>query len=338
VSMAARVVVTWIAFDPQDPATGGRLRDAGLEVVLAPKHGARSPERLAALVADAVAAIVSTDPFDRSVFSAARRLRVVARVGVGTDSIDIPAATEAGVLVTTTPSANCETAADHTLALILAALRRIVEHDASVRRGAWLRAGTMTPWDLHGSTVGLVGFGQIGRAVARRLHGFGTRVVVTDPALRGAAGDGVEVLELGALLDCADVVSLHLPLLEDTRGMIGAAQLAAMRPGAVLVNTSRGALVDERALVAALRAGEIRGAALDVFAEEPDLPPALRGLPNVVLTPHVSGLSERSIARMTRAATDSVLRVLAGEHGGDGLVNPEAFAHARHAPAVAGAP
>ena len=339
---APRVVVTWTDYDLDDPATGGRLREAGYEVVLAPKVGARTAAQVARLVRDADAAIVSTDPFDRPVFAAARRLRVIARVGVGTDSIDLAAATAAGVVVTTTPGANRETAADHAVAMILAATRRIVEHDAAVRRGEWRRTGAAAPWDLHDATVGIVGYGAIGRAVARRLAGFGTRLLIADPALAaghdgrggapaagGAAGAGgpvrFGVVELDELLARADVVSLPLPLLAGTRGIIGAGALRAMRPGALLVNTSRGALVDEAALLDALRAGRIRGAALDVFADEPHVPAALRALPNVVLTPHVGGLSVRSIARMTRRATADVLAVLAGDRP-DSVVNPEALA------------
>jgi phosphoglycerate dehydrogenase-like enzyme len=328
--------VTWIGFDPDDPETGGRLRAAGLEVCLAPKVGARGQRELAGLVRDAVAAIVSTDPFERQVFAAAPRLRVIARVGVGTDSIDLAAATEAGVVVTTTQGANRETAADHALAMILAAVRRIVELDASVRRGEWLRAGSMTPWDLHGTTVGLVGFGGIGRAVARRLEGFGTRVLVSDPALdRAQRPTGFEVVDLATLLARADVVSLHLPLLETTRGIIGPAELAAMPAQAVLVNTSRGGLIDEKALIEALAAGRLRAAALDVFADEPAVPPGLRSLPNVVLTPHVGGLSEGSIGRMTRHATDCVMKVLAGAPAHDSVVNPVALGHPRQAARLA---
>jgi phosphoglycerate dehydrogenase-like enzyme len=216
--------------------------------------------------------------------------------------------------------------------MILAAVRRIVEHDASVRRGEWLRAGAMTPWDLHGTTVGLVGFGGIGRAVARRLEGFGTRVLVTDPALDPAERPaGLEVVDLRTLLARADVVSLHLPLLDSTRGIIGVAELAAMPPRALLVNTSRGGLIDEAALVAALASGRLRGAALDVFADEPAVPVGLRSLPNVVLTPHVGGLSERSIGRMTRDATDCVMKVLAGAPARDSVVNPIALDHPRQA-------
>jgi phosphoglycerate dehydrogenase-like enzyme len=331
-----KVLVTWIDFDPDDPDTGGRLRSAGLEVRLAPKLGARDHQELAQLVRGAVAAIVSTDPFERAVFAAAPLLRVIARVGVGTDSIDIGAATEAGVVVTTTPGANRETAADHAVAMILAAVRRIVEHDASVRRGEWLRAGGMTPWDLHGTTVGLIGFGDIGRAVAKRLVGFGTRMLIADPAhTADTVGDGYRVVPLDKLLAEADVVSLHLPLLGSTRSIIGARELAAMRPDALLVNTARGGLVDEVALVDALDAGRIRGAALDVFTDEPDVPTRLRDRPNVVLTPHVGGLSERSIIRMTRAATDSVLSVLAGTAPPHSVMNPAALDHPRHRAAAA---
>jgi phosphoglycerate dehydrogenase-like enzyme len=325
---AGTVLVTWIDFDPEDSETGGRLRAAGLDLKLAPKHGTRSPAELAELAQHAVAAIVSTDPFERSVLARASELRVIARVGVGTDSIDLAAATAAGVVVTTTPGANRETTADHAVALILAAVRRIVEHDAAVRRGEWRRTGAMTPWDLHGTTVGLVGYGAIGQAVARRLEGFGTRLLIVDPApSEGAVG--VEVAELDQLLDQADVVSLHVPLLDSTRGIIGAAELESMRSNAVLVNTSRGGLVDEDALVDALAAGRIRGAALDVFDDEPDVPAVLRSLPNVVLTPHVGGLSDRSIRRMTRDATGSVLDVLAGSPLPSSVVNPAAFDHPR---------
>jgi phosphoglycerate dehydrogenase-like enzyme len=317
---APTVLVTWIDFDPDGRLTGARLRAAGLEIRLAPKTGARTPGEMAALAADAVAAIVSTDPFDREVFNASPGLRAIARVGVGTDSIDLDAATDAGVVVTTTPGANRETTADHALALILAALRRLVEHDASVRRGEWSRGGDLTPWELHGTTVGIVGYGEIGRAVARRLRGFDVELLVCDPAAR-AAGD-VETVPLRELLCRSDVVSLHVPLTSATAGLIGAPELALMRRSAVLVNASRGGLLDEAALAEALGAGRLRGAALDVFADEPEVPRALADLRNVVLTPHVGGLSERSIASMTERATSHVLDALDGTPDVSAVANP----------------
>ena len=319
-------LVTWVGFDPDDQRTGRRLREAGLDLRLAPKRGSRTSQELAALLDGVVAAVVSTDPFDRPALEGARDLRVVARVGVGTDSIDLEAATRAGVVVTVTPGANQETAADHTLALILGALRRLVEHDGSVRRGEWRRGGDLTGWDLHDTTVGLIGYGGIGRAVARRLRAFEAHVLVADPALDAAPDPGVELTTLPALLRRADVVSLHLPLTEASAGLIDAAALAAMRPGAVLVNTSRGGIVDEPALVDALRSRRLRGAALDVFAEEPAVPAELLAMPNVLLTPHVGGLSVRSIERMTAQATESVLQVLGGAADPGSVANPAVLA------------
>ncbi len=322
-----QVLATWLGFDPEDPETGGRLRAAGLQVRLAPKLGARTCEQVRGLVGDAVAAIVSTDPFDRSVFEGAPRLAIIARVGVGVDSIDVEAATAAGVVVTTTPGANSETTADHTLALLLAAVRRIVEHDASVRRGEWNRAGELTAWDLRGTTVGVVGFGEIGQAVARRLQGFGVELLVCDPAVE--APNPYEQTDLDELLGRADIVTLHLPLLEETRGIIGPTQLALMRPDAIIVNASRGGLIDEAGLIEALRDGRLRAAALDVFEDEPPLPSQLLELPNVVLTPHIGGLSVRSIQQMTRQATSSVLQVLRGSPQREVIVNPAALEHPR---------
>ncbi|MBI3979536.1 MAG: phosphoglycerate dehydrogenase [Chloroflexi bacterium] len=326
----APVLVTWPGFDPDDPDTGGLLRRAGLVARLAPKLGARTPAEVCRLVSDAVGAIVSSDPFDRSVFAAAPQLRVIARVGVGTDTVDLQAATEAGVAVTTTPGVSEETVADHALAMMLAAIRRIVEHDASVRAGEWSRAGPLTPWDLHGRTVGLVGFGRIGRAVARRLRGFDTHILVRDPVITGSdgLGDGLEVVDLDELLRRADIISLHVPLLPTTRGLIGRHEIARMRSGAIVVNTSRGGVVDEVGLAESLASGRLRAAALDVFEDEPPRSSPLLKLPNVILTPHVAGLSVESMRAMVHSATQSVVDVLAGR-ATRFAVNPAAFNHHR---------
>jgi phosphoglycerate dehydrogenase-like enzyme len=304
------VLVTWPSFDPDGADTGLLLRQAGLQVRLAPKLGNRTAREVHKLVGNAVAAIVSTDPFDRAVFDSAPRLRAVARVGVGIDSIDIDAATEAGVVVTTTPGANKQTVADHTLALMLAAVRRVIENDASVRRSEWDRAGELTPWDLHGRRVGIVGFGDIGQAVAERLRGFGADLLVSDPAVQSQ--DGFELLQLQDLLARADIVTLHLPLAEATKHLIGPGEIDRMGSHTILVNTSRGGLVEEHALTDALAAGRLRGAALDVFEDEPPPSQKLRQLHNVVLSPHIAGLSDASIAVMTQQATRSVLDALAG--------------------------
>lgn len=319
------VVVTWPDYDPDGEYLGGALRRAGLTPRLEAKRGARSATEMPDVLGGAVAAIVSTDPFDAAVLAASPRLRVIARVGVGVDSIDVDAATARGVAVTITPGANEATVADHTVALMLAALRRLCEHDGAVRDGRWNRTGRHTPWLLTGSTVGLVGFGQIGRTVARRLAGFDVRVLATDPIV--PREPGVEAVSLDALLAQSDVVSLHAPLLPTTRRLIGARELALMRADAVLVNTARGGVVDEQALVAALESGRLRAAALDVFEEEPPRASRLLALANVVLSPHNAGLSIPSIEEMTRRATSSVIDVVLGGVPAD-LANPQVLDHA----------
>lgn len=318
------VLITFPDYDTEHPDHGGALTAAGCVMRIAAKRGLRSPEELVELCADASGAIASTDPFTAEVLRDCPHLRVIARVGVGVDSIDLAAATELGVAVATTPGANEDTVADHAVAMILALLRRIPEHDAAVRRGEWNRTGPHTPLLLTGATVGLVGYGHIGRKVARRLSGFDVELLVSDPA----APDSLPTVTLDELLSRADIVSLHCPLVDSTRHLIDAAALRKMQPHAVLVNTSRGEVVDETALVQALTDGVIAGAALDVFETEPPHRSPLLSMPNVVVSPHVGGLSTRSVDEMTRISTRSVIDVLEGRvpHG---LVNPAALSAPR---------
>jgi phosphoglycerate dehydrogenase-like enzyme len=317
-----RVVVTWPNYSLDSGTPGSLLLDQGLEVVLEPKVGGRSKEEVAAIMAGASAAIVSTDPFPRSVLESLPSLRVIARVGVGLDSIDVAAATELGILVTVTPNANYRVVADHTLALTLALIRRLAENDAAVRDGRWDRAGGLTPRDLGGMTVGILGFGTIGQAVAERLAPFGFDILVHDP--QGVPpGSAFPQVDLDTLAARSDVLSIHVPLTPQTRGLVSEAFLARMPAGAFIINTSRGGVVDEDALVVALRSGRLAGAAIDVFASEPPLGSPLLELPQVILSPHIGGLSDASIAQMTRQATSSVLECLAGRLP-TGVVNPEA--------------
>ena len=318
-----RVLVTFPGFDVQSPQTGGRLAQAGVDFKLAPKLGARTPAEVAGLLPGCVGAIVSTDPFDSSVFAAAPHLRIVARVGVGYDAIDIDAASRAGVVVTTTPGANEETVADHTLALILAAVRRVADHDRNMRAGKWDRFGAMLSWELHGKVAGIVGAGAIGAKVIRRLQGFAVRVLFFDPVVDVCEG-AEKVEQLDDLLAAADVVSLHTPLLPATRGLIGAPEIALMGTEAILVNVARGGLVDETALAAALVSGGLRAAALDVFVDEPPADGSLLELPNLVLSPHIGGVGIGSIAAMLERAATSVLEVIQGTRPADAL-NPAAF-------------
>jgi phosphoglycerate dehydrogenase-like enzyme len=316
------VVVTYPGYDEADERTAGALRAAGLSVLFAPRTGERRPDEVAAFMREAAAGIVSTDPFDEGVLAACVQLRVLARVGVGVDAIDMDAATRAGVAVTTTPGLNTECVADHAVTLMLACLRRLVENDMAVRRGEWNRGGSLIGRDVARSTIGLVGLGRAGRAVARRLSGFGMRVLGYDPV--DGEVDGVERVSLDELLAAADVVTLHVPLSPQTVGLIGERELRLMRPGSFLVNTSRGPVVDEAALVASLRAGHLAGAGIDVFEQEPPRGSPLLEMPQVTLSPHVAGIGVDTQQAMLEMAVRSVLDVLAGRRP-DGLLNPQAL-------------
>ena len=312
------VLITFPDYDTEHSQHGGALTAAGYVMRMAPKRGLRSTAELLALSHDVSAAIVSTDPFTVEVLRDSPSLQVIARVGVGTDSIDVTAATDLGVAITTTPGANEETVADHAIALMLALLRRVPEQDAAVRRGEWNRTGPHTPLLLTGCTVGLIGYGHIGQLVARRLAGFDVELLVADPALAGSQSP--RVMELDELLASSDVVSLHVPLIPTTRHLIDARALRLMQPHAILVNTSRGGVIDESALIQALDDGVIAGAALDVFEVEPPHDSPLLAMPNVVVSPHVGGLSTKSVDVMISRATASVIDVLEGRVP-DGLVN-----------------
>jgi phosphoglycerate dehydrogenase-like enzyme len=319
--MSDVVLITYGGFTLDDPDSGGALRAAGYELRTRPRHSNRSTDELAELVGDAVAAIADADPFDATVMRRAPRLRVIARTGVGLDSVDLEAATEAGIAVTTTPNVNHETVADHALALILATVRRIVEQDAAVRAGGWRTFGEGGAWQLHGATVGIVGYGAIGRAVGRRLAGFGVELLAHDPVVDEA---DVPLLALDELLPRADIVTIHSPLTPDTRGLFDAKRIASMKLGAILVNTARGPIVDEDALAAALERGHLRAAGLDVFEVEPPRGRRILGAPGVTLSPHHAGISDVSNLAMSRMAVASVLGVL---NGGDTrrVVNPGAL-------------
>jgi phosphoglycerate dehydrogenase-like enzyme len=320
---ARAVVITYPAFDENDPLTAGALRAAGLEIRLEPRLRERSPEQVLRFMADATAGVISTDPFDRAVFAGCPWLRVLARVGVGVDTIDVDAATEAGVLITTTPGINTTSVADHTLALMLACIRRVVENDASIRSGEWSRGGRLTGIELTGATVGIIGLGAIGQAVAQRLAGFEVRILGYD--VSDVEPLGIVRAELDELLRAADVVTLHVPLLPSTRMLIGARELALMRSGAILVNASRGGIVDEEALLQALREKRLAGAGLDVFAREPPAGSALLELSQVVVSPHIAGISVSAQQAGLEAAVEAVVAALAGRRPG-GLINPEALA------------
>lgn len=324
--MSRTIVVTWphayigpgSALDP--------LERRGWGVVLEPKMGARSPAEVQRIMSGANAAIVSTDPFPADVLDALPDLRVISRMGVGVDSIDVPAATERGVLVTTTPGANHAVVAEHTLAMILALVRRLPQNDASMRAGNWDRAGLLTPRTLSAMTVGIVGMGRIGQSVAQMVAGFGAKVIYSDPFYQGQAIAGARQVELSELLRNADLISLHVPSTPQTKGLLDSAALENMKSEALIVNTGRGDAIVESALIQALEDGTVAGAALDVFENEPDVSQRLLELPNVLLTPHTAALSPESIHAMMSSAVSSVEHVLDGGVPAT-ATNPEAVGH-----------
>lgn len=283
-----------------------------------PGPGGPPPETLRAALRDAEGLLcLLTDRVDRALLEAAPRLRVVSSCSVGLDHVDVAAAAARGIAVGHTPGVLTETTADLAFALLLAAARHIPEADRFVREGAWTPARRWEPdlllgRDVHGATLGIVGLGAIGRAVARRAQGFGMRVVGWSRS--PGAVEGVERVELEALLRGSDFVSLHVALAPATRGLLGRRELGWMRPDAVLVNTARGGLVDEEALAEALREGRLAAAALDVFEEEP-LPPTspLRAAPNLVLAPHIGSASVATRTRMADLAVANLRAGLAGE-------------------------
>ena len=266
-------------------------------------------ERAAAV--DAIVCLL-TDRIDAAVLAAgAGRLKVVANVAVGYDNVDVAAAAEHGIVVCNTPGVLDETTADTAFLLILAAARRAGEAERDLRAGRWPGWGInqYLGTDVHGATLGVVGWGRIGRAVARRAAGFG--MTVLHHARRPTGADGF-VADLDDLLARADVVSLHVPLTAATRHLIDERRLALMKPTAVLVNTARGPVVDEAALAAALHANTIFAAGLDVYEREPDVHPGLLDAPRVVLLPHIGSASVQTRTAMARMAVGAVVDVLSG--------------------------
>lgn len=261
--------------------------DAELEVVDVSSEGR---EALEEAVRDAEGLIVrSGTQVDESLLDLAERLEVIGRAGVGVDNIDMRAATRRGVAVINAPGGNTSSTAELAFALLLAAARRVAEADRSVREGRWDRKA-LRGRQLRGNTLGVIGAGRIGTEVARRAHAFGMRILAHDPYLSAerAADERLERVELDELLERADFVTVHVPLTEQTRGMIGVAEIARMKPTAILINAARGGIVEERALAVALEQRKLGGAALDVYETEP-LPGEhpLRGTPNLVMTPHL---------------------------------------------------
>ena len=292
-----RVLIGSRSFGKTFPEHLERLRAAGCEVIPNQLGRAyREAELFDAL--DGVSCIVTgTDELTRAVIDRAGSLRVIAKHGVGVENIDVDAAQERGIVVLATPGAMSESVAELAFALMLTLARSIVPAHLETRAGGWR---LLPGHELRGKTLGLVGFGRIAQEVSVRAQAFGMTVVAHDPFgdVRLAAEQSVELLSLDAVLERADVISLHAALPAGGGPLIGSRELSLLRPSATLVNTARGALVDERALAEALSDGRLAGAALDVFVEEPPVGSPLLGLENVVLTPHLGGQTTEALHRM----------------------------------------
>jgi phosphoglycerate dehydrogenase-like enzyme len=301
------------------------LRQAGCQTVIPPKFGPLTASELAALLPEADAVLASLDEYSATLLgsSAAKSVKIIARWGVGFDAIDVPAATQQGIVVTYTPGLLDDAVADYTFALLLALARRVPEGHTAMREGGWKIA-----WgnDVAGKTLGIIGCGRIGMAVARRASGFAMRLLAYNRKPRPEAEKlGVTFVSFDELLAQSDFISIHVALTPQTRGMIGEAQFRKMKPGASLINTARGALVDETALVKALDENRIAGAALDVFTTEP-LPPdsPLRSTPHLLLSPHQASSSRETGECVSLAATKAIVDLMQGRQP-ENVLNPEVF-------------
>lgn len=286
-------------------------------------HGGPEPLNGQELVArtagcDAMVCLL-TDRISADFLSSCPDLKLVANVAVGVDNIDVQAATERGILVTNTPGVLDETTADLAFGLMLSCARRIAEADRFIRAGRWdsWQPELMLGTDVYGKTLGLIGFGRIGQAVGRRALGFGMTVLYARRALPPHAGEedtgsGLRHVALHELLRRSDFISIHCPLNRETHHLLGSRELSLLKPGAILVNTARGPIVDQSALIAALLAGRLKAAALDVFENEPCVPPELLEMDRVVLTPHIGSASIETRSAMARLAVDGLLSAFSG--------------------------
>jgi len=299
------------------------LRDAGFELVFPKRTFLLTEQELLDALPGVCGVIAGSEPYTPRVLAASPALRVIARAGVGYDAVNVPAATQRGVVVAIAPGTNQESVAEHTFALILALAKDVPNQHAAIRAGKWPRRPNLP---LRGRTLGIAGLGRIGKAVAERGKAFRMRLIAYEPYPDHAFADrvGVEFVSFERLLAESDVLSLHLPLTEQSRHLIDKKTLYQMKPRAFLVNTARGGLVCEADLVEALETGRIAGAGLDVFEEEPtqaDNP--LFRFENVVVTPHAAGVDLQSRDDMAVSAARTIVALSRGQWPAEAIVNPE---------------
>ena len=318
-----RVAVADSVFPNLNPATEV-LASIDATVELAP---AATPEAIMALAKDADAVLVTYAKFTAEMIAQLTKCRIISRFGIGVDNVDLDAATKAGIVVTKVPDYCLDEVSDHTMALLLAVVRKIPSSSARTHGGTWQMKAVVPIHRLRGSTIGLVGLGRIPQLVAPKAQAFGMSVVAYDPYAPADvfARLGLKSVTFAELLKVSDYVSIHSPLTPETKNLFSTDAFQQMKKGAYLVNTARGPIVDEAALAAALDAGEIAGAALDVMSTEPPPPSPLFGRDNVIITPHTSFYSEESLVELQTKAAQEVKAVLTGQAPRN-PVNPDVLA------------
>jgi len=315
------VVVSDSVFPNLDPAREV-LSGIGAELLVATEP---TPEAIVRAAAAADALLVTYAKITAEMIQQMTRCRIISRFGIGVDNVDIPAATGRGIVVTKVPDYCIDEVSDHAVALLLALVRKIPFSNAQVHGGQWAMSAVVPIHRLRGSVLGLVGFGRIPQLVAPKAKAFGIRVVAFDPYVPSEifAHAGVERVDFSELLKVSDYVSIHSPLLPETKDLFNDQTLRQMKPTAYLINTARGPIVDQAALARALNAGALAGAALDVMPQEPPVDSPLLGRANVIITPHTSFYSEESLVDLQVKAAQEVVRVLGGQAPRN-PVNPEA--------------
>jgi D-3-phosphoglycerate dehydrogenase len=299
------------------------LNAIGAELQLAPQS---TPEAILKVAAPADALLVTYAKITGDMIGQMTRCRIISRFGIGVDNVDLDAATAAAIVVTKVPDYCIDEVSDHAMALLLALVRKIPSSNAQVHAGRWEMKAVVPIHRLRGRVLGLVGFGRIPQLVAPKAKAFGLRVIVYDPFVPAdvLARERVEQVDFDELLTQSDYISIHTPLLPETKNLFSTGAFSKMKPGAYLINTARGPIVDEQALARALDAGQLAGAALDVMPQEPPAGSPLLGRENVIITPHTSFYSEESLQELQKKAAEEVVAVLTGKRPRN-PVNPQAL-------------
>jgi len=307
-----KILVTPTSFKPDKPTHALKLlKDFADELVFNPVNRPLNGDELIPLLRGCDGYIAGVDFITAETLAACDRLKVISRYGVGIDRVDLAAAKARGITVCNTPGANAQAVADLAMGLILSVARRIPMLDRSTRDGLWIRS---TGVEIYGKTIGILGLGVIGKSVAKRAQGFSMRVMAYDPYMddKYAQENDIIAADFDTLIKSADIISLHLPLTQETRHIIGGDAMRSMKPGVIIVNTARGGLIDEAAAVDLLKSGHIGGLGLDVYEQEPPEHSALCGLDNVVLTPHTAPHTAESTRNMADMSVRNLIDILSG--------------------------